>query len=290
MCILIDKLLDAPMKNTPDFICIGMQKAGTTWLAANLGQHPSVWIPPIKEIHYFDETHVDPGWHIRRQGAAANNLKRFNTLGTAEPIVGKALNEMKFWQHMGQREISDQWYHAIWSFANADNKLLGEMTPDYSIIPLAGVEHVHRLAPHTKIVVLIRDPIDRTWSSTRMYAKEQGINPLECYKEQFIIERSRIQKMFNKWEQFFPKDNFFIAFYEDVALRPYWLLEEVCSFIGVDFDQNYFLNANKKVHVGSSSEMPDTVLKHYKELFFEDISFARERFKSYATSWYNTYY
>lgn len=66
------------MKHAPDFICIGMQKAGTTWLAANLSKHPAVWVPPIKEIHYFDEVHVDPGWHIRRRNAAANNLKRFN--------------------------------------------------------------------------------------------------------------------------------------------------------------------------------------------------------------------
>jgi hypothetical protein len=56
------------VKNTPDFICIGMQKAGTTWLAANLGRHPSAWIPSIKEIHYFDETHTHPGWHKRRLG------------------------------------------------------------------------------------------------------------------------------------------------------------------------------------------------------------------------------
>ncbi len=291
MCILIDKLLNTPMKNTPDFLCIGMQKAGTTWLAANLGQHPSVWIPPIKEIHYFDEVHVDPGWHVRRQGAATNNLKRFNTDNDSIPLSDKAVIEMAFWQHLEQKDINDNWYESIWSFANnSDNKLLGEMTPDYSIIPLSGVEHVHKLAPNVKIVVLIRDPIERTWSSARMYAKEQGIDPLQCYKEQFIIDRSKIANMFEKWEHFFPKEQFFIAFYEDVAMRPYWLLEAVCSFIGVDFDQNYFLHANKKVHVGKSSEMPDTVLDFYKELFLEDISFARDRFKNYATTWYNTYY
>src|SRR3984957_2732032 len=38
----------------PDFLCIGAQKAGTTWLHKMLGQHPGAWLPPIKEIHYFD--------------------------------------------------------------------------------------------------------------------------------------------------------------------------------------------------------------------------------------------
>jgi len=38
----------------PEFLCIGAEKAGTTWLYEMLKAHPSVWMPPIKEIHYFD--------------------------------------------------------------------------------------------------------------------------------------------------------------------------------------------------------------------------------------------
>jgi hypothetical protein len=38
----------------PDFICIGMQKAGTGWLFDQLQYHPDFWMPPIKEIHYLD--------------------------------------------------------------------------------------------------------------------------------------------------------------------------------------------------------------------------------------------
>ena len=42
------------MYNGPTFICIGAQKAGTTWLYENLSRHPDVVMPPMKEIHYFD--------------------------------------------------------------------------------------------------------------------------------------------------------------------------------------------------------------------------------------------
>lgn len=38
----------------PHFLCIGAQKAGTTWLHTNLTQQKDLWLPPIKEIHYFD--------------------------------------------------------------------------------------------------------------------------------------------------------------------------------------------------------------------------------------------
>jgi hypothetical protein len=35
-------------------LIIGAQKAGTTWLAKCLGEHPDIFIPEIKELYYFD--------------------------------------------------------------------------------------------------------------------------------------------------------------------------------------------------------------------------------------------
>lgn len=278
------------MKNTPDFIGIGMQKAGTTWLAANLGRHPSVWTPPIKEIHYFDEVHVNPDWYQRRQGASLNNLKwlRAHNSNLPPKVISK---EIAFWQHMRKRHINDIWYQSIWSsFHDSDKKAIGEITPDYSILPLEGVQHVYKLAPDAKIIILLRDPIDRNWSSVRMYAKEQHINPLECYKAQFIIDRSRIIQMLNTWEKTYSEDKFFIAFYEDIRTKPYWLLRSICNFLKIDFKREYFPHAREKVHVGKGMEMPNNILEYYKKEFYDDISFARDRFQGYAETWYNAYY
>jgi hypothetical protein len=47
----------------PDFICIGAQKAGTTWLYVTLGRRPDIWFPPFKEFHFFDTTFDE---HCRR--------------------------------------------------------------------------------------------------------------------------------------------------------------------------------------------------------------------------------
>src|ERR1700743_2967275 len=38
----------------PDFLCIGMMKAGTGWLYDQLQFHPDFWMPPVKEVHYLD--------------------------------------------------------------------------------------------------------------------------------------------------------------------------------------------------------------------------------------------
>ena len=37
----------------PDFVCIGMPKAGTGWLFDQLRFHPDFWMPPVKEIDYL---------------------------------------------------------------------------------------------------------------------------------------------------------------------------------------------------------------------------------------------
>jgi len=38
--------------NAPQFIIIGAQKAGTTWLWGMLDQHPGISLAVEKEIHY----------------------------------------------------------------------------------------------------------------------------------------------------------------------------------------------------------------------------------------------
>lgn len=45
---------DAPRGGLPDFLIIGAQKSGTTYLYGLLNSHPQVEPPARKEVHYFD--------------------------------------------------------------------------------------------------------------------------------------------------------------------------------------------------------------------------------------------
>lgn len=54
----------------PGALCIGAQKAGTSWLAHMLGQHPQIWVPPFKEAHFFNHRFLPEqrywiAWHYR---------------------------------------------------------------------------------------------------------------------------------------------------------------------------------------------------------------------------------
>lgn len=43
------------MTKLPNFICVGAQKAGTTTLHDILKQHPDIYLPELKEAHFFDQ-------------------------------------------------------------------------------------------------------------------------------------------------------------------------------------------------------------------------------------------
>lgn len=49
----------------PDFLVCGAEKAGTSWLHACLEDHPEVFVPQRKELHYFTKhfEHGD-GWYL----------------------------------------------------------------------------------------------------------------------------------------------------------------------------------------------------------------------------------
>ena len=53
--IMAKSLTASPVTHVPDFLCVGAQKAGTSWLYRQLEPHPDFWMPPVKEFHYLDQ-------------------------------------------------------------------------------------------------------------------------------------------------------------------------------------------------------------------------------------------
>jgi hypothetical protein len=48
------RLLTSPLRVLPDFLILGAQKAGTTFLYDHLAQHPNITPALAKEVHFFD--------------------------------------------------------------------------------------------------------------------------------------------------------------------------------------------------------------------------------------------
>lgn len=67
----------------PNFLCVGAQKAGTTTLYEVLKQHPDIYLPEVKEPHFFDE-HYSKGvsWYEKNFFAGVQNQ---NAIGEITP-------------------------------------------------------------------------------------------------------------------------------------------------------------------------------------------------------------
>jgi hypothetical protein len=62
----------------PNFLLIGPDKAGSTWLYEFLKWHPQTFVPDVKELFFFDRYwHRGPAWYLRQfAGAEPHHLVR----------------------------------------------------------------------------------------------------------------------------------------------------------------------------------------------------------------------
>ncbi len=129
----------ASERRYPDFLCIGAQKAGTTWLDKNLRRHPALWLPPMKELQYFSHLHLPATrkWTTRqrrereRRERGSQLLRRYfertiPRIGTSATSRGSPISPAG--------RSADDWYGRIFSLAPRE-RICGEVTPDYATLP-----------------------------------------------------------------------------------------------------------------------------------------------------------
>src|SRR5262245_4540623 len=114
----------------PDFICIGMQKAGTRWLYQQLREHPDFWMPPVKEFHFFNKRFDKEGnvRIIRRDGPdVAHRVQR----GYASSTEAR---DDKFFRLASSYEegLGIEWYERL--FEPKGDLISGDITPAYSTL------------------------------------------------------------------------------------------------------------------------------------------------------------
>ena len=144
-----------------NFMIIGAQKCGTTALAHFLGQHPRIQMSFRKEPHLFDAPDYSPRWtpgqideHYRPYFSAGSNGTP--TGGSNGTPTGATI-----------RETSD------------DGLMRGEATPIYLFLPEIAPE-LRRYNPDLKLVVLLRDPVERAISHYYM-EKNKGYERLPLW-------------------------------------------------------------------------------------------------------------
>jgi len=166
----------------------------------------------------------------------------------------------------GAGELSDAWYGAIF-FAHADpDQLAGEIKPEYALLPRAGLAHIRRLNPRMKAVLLLRDPIARSWSHLRMLAEgREGFDLVAAAANADILARADYAAAIRAWREAFGAEALHLDTLDAIGAEPLAVLERVCRFLGVGFEAAWFPEATRPVFVGPQAEMPEAVAAVLRE-------------------------
>jgi Sulfotransferase domain len=211
----------------PDFLCVGAQKGGTSWLFHQLTLHPDFWMPPVKEVHYFD---------------SMSRVERKNP--------PRCKDERDQWFMARLVELSALPYIdlATYSelFAAKRTLLSGDITPAYSMVNDELIEKIVGYFPNLKVIFLARDPVDRAWSQLSMDVRLGNIpsfdstNPAEVLRNLLspgVFFRSYPSKIVKRWRRYVRPDLFRIYFFDDLKEDPAGMRRSILSFLGADPDK-----------------------------------------------------
>lgn len=265
----------------PEILCIGAQKAGTTWLSQMLGQHPQVWTPPFKEGQYFNylycPLHRDwLPWHFRR--ARQNQERRYAARGQAlPPELDAYLTRVT-----GGAMFTNHWYKTIFAPAPAGTRPL-DTTPEYSTLPDEGVEHVAALLPRARFIYIIRHPVDRAVSQLKMNLTRKGRRPgdeaawMREIDDPALYERGDYAAYLPRWQARFGPDRLLVLPFGRIAREPLALLAEIERFAALG--PHRYRDAGAKVFAAPAGlSVPERVRGALRERLEPQFRFLEGRF------------
>jgi hypothetical protein len=265
--------------NLPKFLVIGVQKAATSWLWVQLRSHPEVWMPPVKELHYFDHLYVPDnrkwtGWHIKTH--VGKSVKWHQEQGKAAGPYFTYLKGL-----LADDMFTEPWYRRAYGLPAAKGKVTGDITPEYCMITREGVSYATQLLGKAKIIVMVRHPVDRALSQLRMNAKNRGVDLasasleqwLDLAKDPVIYSRARYSEFIPLWRSAFGEENLLILPYTDVGKDPIQLLRKVEAFIGAGHGD--YADAGAKVYETSNKQtrVPPQVGAHLTEQLAQETRY-----------------
>lgn len=259
------------------FVCVGAQKAGTTWLMRMLALHPEMFVTPVKELHYFD--------HVRGITDHLNNRKRrsryrkyHQRLWTQPSNFAANKSEWNWWRAYMAKPLDDAWYRSL--FQHRGTARFGaEATPEYALLGTEGFAHLHGLAPRVRVLFILRDPRAQVWSQALHHCRANGLDAAsqsdDAWRE--LIASDRFQALSNyaatieALDATFPHDQIKLMFYEDMHADRAEALDDVCAFIGTAQEMPDASRSalNARVNRSQKAEMP-AILQHVLDDQFAD--------------------
>ena len=208
----------------PDFLCVGAQKAGTSWLYQQLERHPDFWMPPLKELHYLDRLNRTKRFHSPRCGDERDRC----FLQSMEALRGRFYLDLESYGEL---------------FSHKGPLVSGDISPAYSTLNDEIVERVANHFPKLKVLFLARDPVERAWSQLSMGVRLGMIRRFDASDPDEVIRnllnpgvlvRSHPSKVVVRWKRYVRPENFGVYFFDDLKENPAELRRSILVFLGAD--------------------------------------------------------
>lgn len=195
----------------PSLFVIGAQKAGTTFLANLLDQHPNICLASPKEPHYFTQHRDHPRQWYR---------DCFSHAGTTQILVD-----------------------ASTSYSAAPVDWNGRPKPSPSS-PYAGVpERIAEVSPDARFVYIVRDPVARMYSAYWHNVRTEGETRtfLDAISANTIYRRiSNYEAQLSLYRDIFPESSIIVLRFEDLIVKPVSVAN--CCFRFLDVAENVDLD------------------------------------------------
>ena len=195
----------------PNLFVVGAVKSGTTSLYAYLRQHPAVFFPEMKEPHFFSRPRPSP---------EQRHLITF---------VGDQEKYLRLYERAG-----------AWPWR-------GDASPSYLWCPEAPAR-IAAAAPDARIIVILRDPIERAYAQYLMDYSEGAIH-LPFYDalradwerpdkgwgvSQLYVELGLYTDQIRRYRATFGRDRVLVLLLEDLKRDGRAVLLRIARFLGID--------------------------------------------------------
>lgn len=251
----------------PDFIGIGAQKCGTTWIGYVLEQHPEVLFER-KEVNFFvRHFHRGYGWYHRwfagREGRKAGEITP-NYLYSPRPDAARK----QFYPKWSPRELLTFWRRRP-----------------------SACEEIHAGYPDVKLFAIFRNPVERAWSQYWMWrnrkeriGKGRRVVPFRRMFDddgRWLQTQGFYQRYLAGWLERFP--DMAIWFHDDLKQDAPGFARQVYRFVGVD--ETFVPEVDRRVNKGSYEAMPAEERAYLCETYREDNARFSELVGRDVTHW-----
>lgn len=211
------------MSHDPNFLCIGAQKAGTTWLKHMLEAHPDAFVPDRKELYFFS-----------RRSVYAKGMEWYR-----QQFAGAA----------GEKAIGELTADYLWT--TSDPADLSESDRNSNVPDL-----IKKHYPDLKFIAILRNPVDRAISAFLHHVRARRISPtadiMDAGTHFGILSMGYYEQHLRNWYKSFDDERFLILLFEDdVKKKPLEGVKSVFQFLDID-DQFEPPEAEKRVHGASN--------------------------------------